>query len=76
MSLNGRVQCVRCHAQMEAGYVPDATEYGWAEQIWHPGKPQRNWRQRDEERSMCSSHDAPLSEVRILRILCGASKPF
>jgi hypothetical protein len=29
---------------------------------------------RDEERSMCSSHDAPLSEVWILRVLCNASE--
>jgi hypothetical protein len=32
--------------------------------------------ERDEERSMCSSHDAPLSEVWILRVLCNASDTF
>jgi hypothetical protein len=31
------VQCIRRHAQMEVGYVPDATESGWAQQIWHRG---------------------------------------
>jgi hypothetical protein len=32
--------------------------------------------QRDQERSMGSSHDAPLSEVWILRVLCNASDTF
>jgi hypothetical protein len=44
MSRDETVQCIRCDAQMEVGYVPDATEYGWAQQMWHPGTPQRSWR--------------------------------
>jgi hypothetical protein len=44
MSMNETVPCIRCHAQMEVGCVRDATESGWAQQIWHRGKPQRSWR--------------------------------
>jgi hypothetical protein len=44
MSMNETVECIRCRAHMEEGYVPDSTGGGFLQQIWHPGKPQRSWR--------------------------------
>src|SRR5260370_3430292 len=78
MSMNETVQCIRCHAQMEDGYVPDSTDGGLLQQIWPSGEASAELAgsQRNEERSMCSSHNAPLSEVWILGILCNACDPF
>jgi hypothetical protein len=33
------VECIRCHAQMEAGFVAYVSEYGWKQAIWSPGEP-------------------------------------
>jgi len=34
------VECNRCHAQMESGWVPDNTHSGLQRQNWSPGEPQ------------------------------------
>jgi hypothetical protein len=34
------VECIRCHAQMESGWVPDNTHSGLQRQNWSPGEPQ------------------------------------
>ena len=33
------VECIRCHAQMEVGYLLDATHSGYQQQNWSPGEP-------------------------------------
>jgi hypothetical protein len=33
-------ECIRCHAQMESGWVPDNTHSGLQRQNWSPGEPQ------------------------------------
>jgi hypothetical protein len=38
--MNETVECLRCHAQMEPGFVPDNTHAGFQEQKWSPGKPE------------------------------------
>src|ERR1700730_7967663 len=39
MRMNKAVECIRCHAQMEVGYVLDATHSGYQQQNWSPGEP-------------------------------------
>jgi hypothetical protein len=34
------VECIRCHTQMESGWVPDNTHGGLQRQNWSPGGPQ------------------------------------
>jgi hypothetical protein len=38
--MNERVECLRCHAQMESGFVPDNGHSGFQEQKWFPGEPE------------------------------------
>ena len=38
-NMNERVECMRCHAHMEVGYVPDVTYGGYLLQNWCPGEP-------------------------------------
>jgi len=38
MSMNEPVQCIRCHAHMEVGFVPDSNHSGCQQQNWSPGK--------------------------------------
>lgn len=33
------IECIRCHAQMEVGYVLDASHSGYQQQNWSPGEP-------------------------------------
>ena len=33
------VECVRCHVQMEKGFVIDGRHSGYAQQQWAPGEP-------------------------------------
>ncbi len=35
-----RVECIRCHANMESGWVPDNTHAGLQRQNWSPGEAQ------------------------------------
>jgi hypothetical protein len=37
------VECIRCHAQMEVGYVLDATHSGYQQQNWSPGEPKSSF---------------------------------
>jgi len=39
MRMSKAVECIRCHAQMEVGYVLDATHSGYQQQNWSPGEP-------------------------------------
>ena len=41
--MNQAVQCLRCHTQMELGYVPDMKEGGFSQQNWHPGQPKKSF---------------------------------
>jgi len=38
--MTGTVECTRCHAPMESGWVPDNTQSGLQRQNWSPGEPQ------------------------------------
>jgi hypothetical protein len=38
--MKGPVECIRCHAQMESGWVADNTQAGFTQQNWSPGEPQ------------------------------------
>lgn len=38
--MQGTVECIKCHAQMEPGWVPDNTHAGFQTQCWSPGDPQ------------------------------------
>jgi hypothetical protein len=38
--MNKPVECVRCHAQMEFGFVLDGRHDGFAQQTWSPGEPE------------------------------------
>lgn len=38
--MNGFIECIRCHAQMEDGYLVDVTDSGPRQQSWFPGKPE------------------------------------
>jgi len=38
--MNKQVECIRCHAQMEPGFLPDGTHSGFTQQKWAPGTPQ------------------------------------
>ena len=40
MNMEGTVECIRCHAHMESGWVPDNTDGGLQRQNWSPGEPQ------------------------------------
>jgi predicted nucleic-acid-binding Zn-ribbon protein len=33
------IECIRCHAQMEVGYMLDATHSGYQQQNWSSGEP-------------------------------------
>jgi hypothetical protein len=37
------IECIRCHVQMEVGYVPDLREGGSSQQVWSPGVPSRSF---------------------------------
>ena len=37
------VECSRCHAQMEVGFVVDANQSGYQQQNWSPGEPKPNF---------------------------------
>jgi hypothetical protein len=34
------IECIRCRAQMESGWVPDNAHSGLQRQNWSPGEPQ------------------------------------
>jgi hypothetical protein len=36
-------ECIRCHVQMEVGYVVDANQSGYQQQKWSPGEPEPNF---------------------------------
>ena len=38
--MKGKVECMRCHALMESGFVVDGRDSGFAQQTWSPGEPQ------------------------------------
>jgi hypothetical protein len=38
--MTGTVECTRCHAHMESGWVPDNAHSGLQRQNWSPGEPQ------------------------------------
>lgn len=37
--MSNAVACIRCHAQMESGWVADNTRAGLQRQNWFPGEP-------------------------------------
>ena len=38
--MNPSIECIRCHAQMEDGFLVDVTDSGPRQQSWFPGKPE------------------------------------
>jgi hypothetical protein len=41
--MKGPVECIRCHAHMESGWVADNTQAGFTQQDWSPGEPQSSF---------------------------------
>ena len=41
--MNKPVECLRCHAIMDLGYVADVTHAGYQQQQWTPGVPERSF---------------------------------
>jgi hypothetical protein len=37
--MTGSVECIRCHARMESGWVADNTQAGLTQQNWSAGEP-------------------------------------
>ena len=37
------IECIKCHVQMEVGFVPDLREGGSSQQVWSPGKPRKSF---------------------------------
>jgi hypothetical protein len=37
--MNKAPECIRCHAQMEVGFVADIRQGGYSQQNWCPGEP-------------------------------------
>lgn len=33
------VECIKCHAHMESGYIADGTQAGYRQENWTPGPP-------------------------------------
>lgn len=58
--MTGTLKCLRCHADMETGFVADRWEYGFTEQRWSPGKPTKGW-------AGIKMKKKPLIPVRTLR---------
>lgn len=42
-NMNKPVACLRCHAQMELGFMPDNTQSGFHQQSWYPGTPKASF---------------------------------
>jgi predicted nucleic-acid-binding Zn-ribbon protein len=38
--VKGTVECIKCHAHMESGWVADKTQGGLTQQNWSAGEPQ------------------------------------
>jgi predicted nucleic-acid-binding Zn-ribbon protein len=41
--MNKAVECVRCHARMELGFMIDGHQNGHAQEIWSPGEPKESF---------------------------------
>jgi predicted nucleic-acid-binding Zn-ribbon protein len=41
--MSNAVECIRCHAQMEAGFVADLGEHGFTDQKWCRGEPNKSF---------------------------------
>jgi hypothetical protein len=41
--MNQPVECIRCRAKMEVGFVPDAMHSGFQQPKWSPGVPQASF---------------------------------
>ncbi len=55
------VNCLRCHAQMEPGFIADVTHGGYAQENWSQGEPQSSfWRGLKVDRS----HSIPVTTLR------------
>lgn len=37
------VECMRCHVEMEAGYLPDVGHSGYHQQTWSPSAPKESF---------------------------------
>jgi len=37
------LKCIRCHGQLQVGYIPQSTESGLRQLNWCPGAPQRSF---------------------------------
>jgi hypothetical protein len=38
--MQGPVECIKCHAPIEPGWVVDKTHAGYEQESWSPGEPQ------------------------------------
>jgi hypothetical protein len=41
--MNKQLECLRCRAQMEDGFVIDLSDTGYRQQSWPPGPPVRSF---------------------------------
>ena len=41
--MSNKLECMRCHALMETGFVVDTTHAGFAQPTWYPGQPERSF---------------------------------
>ena len=41
--MNKAPECIRCHAQMEVGFVADIRQGGYSQQNWCPGEPKSSF---------------------------------
>jgi len=41
--LTNTIQCIRCKTPMEDGFVADVADWGYRQQVWHPGEPKLSW---------------------------------
>jgi hypothetical protein len=41
--MSNSVECMRCHMQMEVGYVPELKAGWYSAQSWYPGEPEESF---------------------------------
>ena len=70
--MNNAVECLRCRAQMEPGFVPDNTQAGFQEQTMVSGRAGAKLLEgyENEKRLRDSGQNASLSEVWVLGVVC------
>ncbi len=59
--MDDTLECIRCHTQMEPGYIADGIHGGYAQQKWTPGEPKTSfWCGLNVDRK----HSVPVTTLR------------